>query len=84
MTRASLWADERVLPQQGALLAQHAPGQLRQHLGVAFPADQGGEHGRARDLSTSEATESSLMPASSRVLCTRWHSAVCAWMSFLR
>ncbi len=34
--------------------------------------------------STSAATESSLIPASSSVLCTRWVSAVWAWISFLR
>jgi hypothetical protein len=34
--------------------------------------------------STSEATESSLIPASSRVFWIRWHSLVWAWMSRLR
>ena len=34
--------------------------------------------------STSAATESSLMPASSRVFWTRWPSAACAWISRLR
>jgi hypothetical protein len=50
-------------------LARSRPlGQLGQHLGVAFPANQGGQHRPARDPSTSAATESSLLPASSKGL----------------
>jgi hypothetical protein len=39
---------------------------------------------RLETPSTSEATESSLIPASSRVLAIRCPSEVCAWMSRLR
>ena len=39
---------------------------------------------RPETPSTSAATESSLMPASSKVFWTRWHSALWAWISRLR
>ena len=72
------------LAQLGELVAQPALGHLGEHLGVAFAGDEGGEHQPARDARTSEATESSLMPASSRVFWMRWNSEVWAWMSRLR
>jgi hypothetical protein len=56
------------LAQLGELGTQPPLGQLGQHLRVAFPAHQGGQHRPAETPSTSAATESSLLPASSRVL----------------
>ena len=41
-------AGKRLL-QRGDLGTHHAPGQLRQRLGVALPGDQRGEHLAARD-----------------------------------
>src|SRR5215216_4027164 len=72
------------LAQLGKLLAQLALGQLGQDLGVALPATRAASIARPETPRTSAATESSLMPASSRVFWIRWHSAPWAWMSRLR
>lgn len=55
----------------GDLLAQPALGQLGEHLGIAFASDERGEHRPARHACTSDATESSLIPASSSVFWIR-------------
>lgn len=53
-------------------------------LGSRSPAISALSIGPSDCPSTSEATESSLMPASSRVFCTRCSSEEWAWMSRLR
>jgi hypothetical protein len=78
-------AASQRLAQLGELLAQLALGQLRQDLGVALPADEGGQHGPARDAQVCQwRPRPCLMPASSSVFWTRWHSALWAWIRRLR
>jgi hypothetical protein len=52
--------------------------------GSRSPATRACNIARPETPNTSEATESNLMPASSRVFWIRWHSAVWAWISRLR
>ena len=76
-------ATQRVA-QHRDLLAQFPLGQLGQRIRVTFPGDQASSIARPDTPSTSEATESSLIPASSSTFCTRWHSAVWVWINRLR
>ena len=52
--------------------------------GSRSPATSAWSMSRPDTPNTSEATEPSLIPASSRVFWTRWHSEVCSWTSRLR
>jgi hypothetical protein len=72
------------LAQLGELGAQPALGQLGSTPGSRSPATRALRIARPETPSTSVATESSLMPASSRVFWMRWHSALWAWISRLR
>jgi hypothetical protein len=72
------------LAQLGKLGPQPPLGQLGQHLGSRSPATRASSIARPDPPSTSAATESSLMPASSKVFWTRWPSELWAWISRLR
>jgi hypothetical protein len=72
------------LAQLGELGPQPPPGQLSQHLGVAFPGHQGGQHRPARGAQHVGGDRVQLDPGVSRVFWTRWPSAAWAWMSRLR
>ena len=85
---------------RGVVLAEPAAQRLAQHAGSSCAAPpwpsrraRSGSRSpaiRARSIarpdtpSTSEATESSLIPASSSTFCTRCHSAVWVWINRLR
>jgi hypothetical protein len=72
------------LAQLRELGAQPPLGQLSQHLWSRSPATSASSIARPEAPSTSVATESSLMPASSSVFWMRWPSEAWAWMSRLR
>jgi hypothetical protein len=69
------------LGELGELGAQPALGQLSQHPGSRSPSTRAASIARPEAPSTPVATESSLMPASSRVFWMRWPSAAWAWTS---
>jgi hypothetical protein len=72
------------LPQQRKLLAQRAPGQLGQHLGVTLTGHQGSQHRPSRHAQHVGGHRVELDAGVFQGLCTRWHSAVWAWISRLR
>src|SRR3954449_408523 len=72
------------LPQGRDLVPQLSLASSARTTGSRSPATSAASIARPETPSTSEATESSLMPASSSVLAIRWPSAVCAWISRLR
>ena len=65
-------------------LVRSGHGPARPAPGSRSPATRAASIARPETPSTSAATESSLMPASSRVFWMRWHSALWVWISRLR
>jgi putative transposase len=81
--RKPWWARKRpskTWSQCRQLLAQFAPRQVRQDMGVRGSLQQRIQHGAARDTLTSVATVLSLIPASSSTRCNRFTSRARSWL----